>query len=388
MSPRNVTLTLFLTTSVVVACGTTPASKASSPTPCSVVAASPAVSSASAEAAGAPGLWALDGSTWTWLANEPPPGPRVLNIGMSVSGGIAYDPGASRLMHVNETGTHLWNGQKWIDVSSDAGPSPSRLEAELVYDNARHEVVLFGGRDFESNGTYLNDTWVWDVSTWRLAARGLTYDELQQTPSASPDFGFEAANIVWDNAHHVVLLLSAFRDPASGKRFSATWEWNGSDWRQVFPSASPPTRFGGVMAFDGAHSNAVLFGGFDVSPNRDFNDTWTWDGRAWAERFPAHIPTSSLTDNGLPGPFSSGVGASAMAYDPSRKVVVLVTTDAGRIKTWTWDGSDWTQQQTSVSPRASAHVSMTYDTHSHRMLLVAFADPVPYFGPCSAGGLP
>jgi hypothetical protein len=384
MSSR-ITLTLFLTSTLLFACGDTRDSTAGSPSPCGVVAASPAVSSASAEATGAPGLWSFDGSTWSWLANEPPPGPRVSNLG--VSGGIAFDPRASQLVHVNETGTHVWDGQAWMDFRPYTGPSASRLDADLVYDNTRHEVVLFGGRDFETNGTYLNDTWVWDGTAWRLAARGLTYNELQQTPRASPDFGFEAANIVSDDARHVVLLLSAFRDPATGKRASATWEWNGSEWLLLSPPASPPVRFGGFMAFDGGHNNAVLFGGFDVSPNREFNDTWIWDGKTWAERFPAHIPTSSLTDNGLPGPFAGGVGGSAMAYDPERKVVVLVTTDGGRIKTWTWDGTDWSQQQTSISPRAAAHVSMTYDTHSHRMLLVAFADPVPYFGPCRGFGI-
>ena len=386
MNSRNLTLTWFLISSILVACGTNSGSTTSTPSPCSVAAASPAESAASAEAAGAPGLWSFDGSTWTWLANEPPPGPRVLNVGMDVEGGIAYDPGASRLVEVNETGTHVWDGQTWIDVNPGAGPSP-RLGAELAYDNARHEVVLFGGRDFRSNGTYLNDTWVWDGRRWVLAARGLTYEELQQTPDASPDFGFEAANIVWDDARHIVLLFSAYRDPASGKIDSATWEWNGSDWHQVVPSASPPTRFGAVMAFDGAHNNAVLFGGFDVSPSVDFNDTWTWDGTTWVERWPAHIPATTTTPNGLPGPYAGAAGGSAMAYDPSRKVVVLVTPDAARIKTWTWDGSDWTQLKTSGGPRAYAHVSMTYDTHSHRILLVAFADPVPYYGPCF-GGLP
>jgi hypothetical protein len=382
MSSRHITLTLFLTTTLLVSCSTNSVSTAPSPSPCGVVAASPAESSAVAAAAGAPGLWSFDGSAWTWLANEPPPGPRLLNIGMLVSGGVAFDPSTSRLMHVNETGTHAWNGQGWIDTSSDAGPSP-RLQTQLAYDNARHEVVLFGGRDFKTNGTYLSDTWIWNGTKWRFAARGLTYDDFQKTPSASPDFGFEAANIVWDDAHRVVLLLSAFRDPVSGKVDSATWEWNGMDWRRAFPSTSPPTRFRAVMAFDGARSSAVLFGGFDVSPFREYYDTWTWDGRTWVERFPAHSPTGTLIDNGLPGPYHSRLGASAMAYDPARKVVVLVTTDAGRIKTWTWDGSDWTQQQTSASPRATANVSMTYDTHSHRMLVVAFADPAPYFGPCT-----
>ncbi len=165
-------LTLSLTSSLLVACGTTPTTIANSPSPCGVVAASPAESSVAAEAAGAPGLWSFDGSTWTWLANEPPPGPRVLNIGLGVSGGIAYDPRESRLIHVNETGTHVWDGQKWSDVSSVAGPSPSRVQAELVYDSARHQVVLFGGRDFESNGTDLNDTWIWDGTSggWLPAA--------------------------------------------------------------------------------------------------------------------------------------------------------------------------------------------------------------------------
>jgi hypothetical protein len=275
-----------------------------------------------------------------------------------VSGGIAYDSGASRLINVNETGTHVWDGENWLGTESVAGPSP-RLDSQLAYDPARHVIVLFGGREYHpnggTNGKYLNDTWTWDGRMWN-----------EQAPSLSPDFGFDAANMVWDDANRVLLLFGAIRDQASNQVVSATWQWNGTDWHHVLASTSPPHRFGAAMAFEAERSSVVLFGGFDVSPDRHFNDTWTWDGTTWAERFPAHIPANTPTNNGLPGAFAGALSASAMAYDPAHKVVVLVTTDMGVIKTWTWDGSDWAQLQTPVSPRASQNMSTTYDTHSHR----------------------
>ncbi|NTV62184.1 MAG: hypothetical protein HGA65_01435 [Oscillochloris sp.] len=34
----------------------------------------------------------------------------------------------------------------------------------MVYDEARGQVVLFGGRGY--GGEYLNDTWTWDGNSW------------------------------------------------------------------------------------------------------------------------------------------------------------------------------------------------------------------------------
>jgi len=342
--------------------------------PCGVVPAVPSTSAAAAEAAGAPGLWSWDGSRWAWLANEPPPGPRVIDIG--VSGGIAFDPVTSQVVHLNETGTHIWNGLRWIDAASGANPSP-RLDAQLAFDRTRRVVVLFGGREMNPagpHGKYLNDTWTWDGSQWH-----------QKTPASSPDFGFLAANMVWDDARQVVVLFGATRDQAGGGVVSATWEWDGADWRHVAPADSPPQRYDGAMAFDGARQDSVLFGGFGLSPDRDFSDTWTWDGTAWVQRFPLHDPAGTPVGNGLPGPYQGSVNSAAMSYDPTRKVVVLVTTAPQGVRTWFWDGSDWTVQPTTVSPRATAFMSATYDTSSHRLLLLLYADPVPFLGPCQGG---
>jgi hypothetical protein len=296
----------------------------------------------------------------------------VIDIG--VSGGIAFDPVTSQVIAVNEMGTHSWTGQKWLDIGSGSGPSP-RLDAQLVFDETRQVVVLFGGREVKGpNGQYLNDTWTWDGNAWH-----------QKMPSSSPDFGFLAANMVWDAAHQVVVLFGATQNEPGGDVLSATWEWNGADWRHVAPSVSPPQRYGGAMAFDGARKDSVLFGGFGLSPDRDFSDTWTWDGTTWIRRFPLHDPASTPVGNSLPGPYQDSVSSAAMSYDSMRKVVVLVTTAPQGVRTWFWDGSDWALQSTAVSPHATAFMSMTYDTRSHRTMLLLYADPVPYFGPCQPG---
>jgi hypothetical protein len=65
-----------------------------------------------------------------------------------------------------------------------------------------------------------------------------------------------------------------------------TWTWNGSDWTQQHPAASPSARWHAPMAYDGATGTAVLFGGAAINPDA-LNDTWTWNGSTWAQQTPA-----------------------------------------------------------------------------------------------------
>src|SRR5438045_437701 len=66
-------------------------------------------------------------------------------------------------------------------------------------------------------------------------------------------------------------------------------------WTQVFPATSPPPRGAGGMAFDAARGNVVLFGGAvrtsGQSSNSSYGDTWTWDGTNWTQRSPAASPS-------------------------------------------------------------------------------------------------
>jgi hypothetical protein len=89
-----------------------------------------------------------------------------------------------------------------------------------------------------------------------------------------------------------------------------------------------------------------MFGGYTAGGF--LGDTWTWDGHAWAKHSPAHSPRAR--------------GAPAMAYDPLRRLVVMI---GGTVKDqgegtatdeiWTWDGADWAQElMSSVRPPARA----------------------------------
>jgi hypothetical protein len=47
-----------------------------------------------------------------------------------------------------------WNGKTWTQIPLTTPPS-ARLDAAMVYDKARHRLVLQGGY----TGNFLNDTW-------------------------------------------------------------------------------------------------------------------------------------------------------------------------------------------------------------------------------------
>jgi hypothetical protein len=130
--------------------------------------------------------------------------------------------------------------------------------------------------------------------------------------------------------------------------YGDTWTWNGSAWTEQFPANSPSPRTVGAMTYDAAHGQVVLFGGQDQF-NVYLDETWTWDGSNWTKQHPAHSPTKV---------FSPG-----MAYDAARHQVVM-SFDPGNLDpnvTWTWDGTDWTQQFPSNAPWDRTGFYMAYD---------------------------
>jgi hypothetical protein len=112
-----------------------------------------------------------------------------------------------------------------------------------------------------------------------------------------------------------------------------TWTWDGTTWTKQAPAASPPPRYGAVMAYDAATSTAVLFGGNDGVNGGSaglLGDTWTWDGTTWTQRALAFHPPAR--------------DEAAMAYDAATGTAVLVGgSEPGRRfitakarSTWTW----------------------------------------------------
>ena len=120
----------------------------------------------------------------------------------------------------------------------------------------------------------------------------------------------------------------------------ATWRFKDATWTRLHPSHVPAARSFAAMVFDPAHGVVVMYGGRDVPQSEAdatgfgtitySGDTWTWDGSDWSQQHPAHHPL---------------LFQPSATYDYARKQIVLVgSTPTFSTQTWTYDGFDWTHQ--------------------------------------------
>ena len=216
--------------------------------------------------------------------------------------------------------------------SSCAASPPDRYAASMAYDAATSQLVLFGG--FSDSGV-LNDTWVWNGSTWAQVddiPAGCT-DNCTDSPPAR---GY--AVMAYDAATSQLILFGG-RYPEAGD----TWDWNGTTWTRLAPATSPPARDSATMAYDAQTSRLVLFGGDDGTHIR--NDTWVWNGSTWTQ---VDDSPAGCIDTCASSP--PGRQLASMASDPAGGGgVVLFGGETGNNvssnldDTWVWDGSTWAQ---------------------------------------------
>jgi len=93
------------------------------------------------------------------------------------------------------------------------------------------------------------------------------------------------------------------------------------------------------------------------------NNTWTWNGTDWTQQNPAHQPPDRY-------------GAAA-AYDPAIGRVMVFGGGAGGgyiNDTWSWTGTDWKQLNPSGSPSAREGARMAFMKGSGRVVLFGGED--------------
>ncbi len=266
---------------------------------------------------------------------------------------LAFDPVSQKAVLFGGNGldgqlndTWTWDGSTWTRVQPANSPPP-REGAVMVYDGARGNVVLFGGYD---GNNLLGDTWIWDGANWT-----------QRFPANSPPPRRRASAAYVGGQDVAVIFGGNVNSPANltaGSYANDTWAWDGTNWTNLLSPLAPTPRFSASMAYDPNSGTIVLFGGEDyLTPN--LNDTWLWNGTTWLLQNPSAMP-------------SPREGA-AMIYDPTAGNMVLFGGFAvnsvsvqGRWPTgtlgdtWTWDGTNWTQQTLSTAPRARGFAAATY----------------------------
>ncbi len=286
--------------------------------------------------------WLWDGSNWR-RASSPTKPNASSEIHMAfddVRGeAVMLAAGFARCDGFGETWTWAWHS--WTLHTPEPPCPDGREDAAMSYDLSRRETLLFGGNSL-CNGClgYLNDTWVWDGSTWT-----------QRHPKYSPTVRY-SGGMAYDSAAFQTVLFGGLGCNAQGGctyYLGDTWIWDGSAWHRTQLATHPSARYSFGMAYDAARERIVLFGGF-TDPGTS-NETWTWDGTAWTKQNPAQSP--------------SPMGGLLLAYDRARQQAVLFGTDSS---TWTWDGTTWTKQSPAHHPSLAEYSSMTYDDAMQRVV--------------------
>ncbi len=235
--------------------------------------------------------------------------------------------------------------QKCSALSSQAG-----YYAQMAYDSAHGQMVLFGGVPDPNNPLYPNDTWIWDGTAWT-----------KQSPATSPP-GRAGFGMAYDSARGKVVIFGG--SGASGF-FNDTWEWDGTNWTQKANGPGFLLHIG--MAYDAARQQVVIYGGSVGTPSPLAN-TWVWDGNVWTQKFPATNP----------GPRSN----FRIAYDAARQQIVMFGGWNGSIEvneTWIWDGTNWTQKFPTSPPSPRQDFGIAYDANRQR--IAVFSGIVPPSNP-------
>lgn len=215
---------------------------------------------------------------------------------------------------------------QWGPLTTTAAPAARSLPL-LAFDLAGLRTLMFGG-----NGT--NEFWSLAGDTWT-----------QLTPGTLPPPRMRA-NLATNPVTGEILLYGGI---GGSSQFSLddTWQWDGTSWQQLTPVASPGGFARHSMAFDLARQTFVLFGGRNNlwNPNQASSQTWEFAAGNWTLATPVQSPTGRVD--------------AAMANHPALGMVMLFggqdATGAANDDTWTYDGTTWTQINT-TGPRPPARV--------------------------------
>jgi hypothetical protein len=300
-----------------------------------------AAASSPARGAPAPGISATGTPVWTKLSPAKAPAPLT-------SATMAYDPASHQLLlfggqganNFDSSETWNWNGTTWTELSPATSPPPLAY-ATMTYDAASGDLVLFGGW---SDGTYESGTWIWNGTTWASAA-----------PSSKPSARI-GADMAYDPSTSEIVLFGGFN---GAEQVSDTWTWNGTTWNEPSLSTIPGPRYQSAMAYDAATNDVVMFGGSaGGGVGGLLNDTWTWNGTAWASQSPASSPPARYS--------------GTMDDDTSTSQLVLFGGNGASDylgDTWTWTGTNWTALSPAASPSARAYSAMAYDASTSQLIV-------------------
>ena len=358
---------------------------------------------------------ALAQPTWTQALPATSPSQRVysamaydpLHQQIVLFGGCSIAPSTSACNLAAGSETWLWDGSNWTLAAPAASPS-SRRSHVMAWDAVRRKIVLFGGNDLNTN-TPDNDTWLWDGSTWsqlattgsptfsvpsymaffgssvsnqtvliihgnylfgsRILPQTWTLDSSTnawtQRSVSNPTYNLDGGGLAFDPLRQVLAFDSTDMLVSGGPRTSGMY-WdpgNPTTWYPQSPAHLPPPTWNEAYTWAGNISSTLRFGGYVLGAGSGvYQDTWAWNGSDWAQLATAVSPP--------------GRQGAAMAYDEGHRQVVLFggATESSLEFNDTWlftnpQGDQWTQAQPAAMPNATFDYAWAYDPRNMQTVL-------------------
>jgi len=306
--------------------------------------------------------WEWNGAAWTQkFPAQSPPG--------VVGAAMAYDSirGRSVLFggaqyNGSPSGTWEWDGTTWTQRFPSVSP-PNRVWTAMAFDSKRGRMILFGGQVI---GATYDDTWEFDGANWT-----------RMLPASAPAPRYGDA-MAYDSVRGKVVL---FGGRGLNSRLADTWEWDGTNWTQSSPTTAPYARFWHSMAFDSKQGKTVLFGGDHVRPNAlgPIDDTWLWDGSQWTQVLPSASPSPRAEQTMV---YDSARERTILFGGSQEAVPPIVFGDTWELTLTTAQSSDQTITFSPLADQTFGEAPFTISATASSNLPVTFTST----GQCSVAG--
>ena len=185
--------------------------------------------------------------------------------------------------------------QTWTLLTPPPYPSTvQRRTGGMAWHPVAGGLVMYGGLQ----STIQNNTWLFAGGTWT-----------QLTTATTPPARW-GHKMVYDSRRNRIVAFGG-RSPTTTVTANDTWEFDGIDWVQMFPTASPNPRAFYGMAYDERRGKTIVYGTQSGSTIGTLggNQTWEYDGTTWTQVITAFVPP--------------GLESPAMVYDKGRGVTVM-----------------------------------------------------------------
>jgi hypothetical protein len=185
----------------------------------------------------------------------------------------------------------------------------------------------------QGRSRHFRETWEWDGQAWALRAEG------DGTPKSIDGL------MAFDEARDQTILFGG----SDGDNITnETWAWNGTQWT-LLATEGPTARFAGALMYDPGSQQVLMYGGHYVGADfQFFSDFWTWDGESW------HLIPPSEANPGI------RVVTTILPDPASGQLVMFGGGENFLSDMWAWDGAQWTQLTTTGMPARSGP-SIGYD---------------------------